>query len=157
MYYVNLKKKNLIYLEWGGPNDSLAPWLSILGGGHGPLAPPWLRHWRKEGNSKFSTWTASLPCQIFFKIRKSFVYQLKLFDFLTKSLSVYQNSCNTGIRKQIIFIHHLFLTNNFFPNKMNTFSLSGQTGILLSGRPRGSRLSAWWGPFKPLITILPWC
>ena len=33
-------KKNLMYLKWGGPNDSLAPWLSGLGVAVAPWHPP---------------------------------------------------------------------------------------------------------------------
>ena len=46
----------------------------------------------------------------------------------------------TGIIKQIVYIPNLFISNNFFPNKMNTFSPTGQTEILFFVRPRGIRL-----------------
>ena len=40
---------------------------------------------------------------------------------------------------------------------MNTFFSPGQTGILFFCRLRDSCLSAYWGPHKPLGTILLWC
>ena len=30
---------------WGGPNDTLAPPISRLGGAMAPWPPPWIRQW----------------------------------------------------------------------------------------------------------------
>ena len=73
MYYVYLKKKIPIYLEWGGPNDNLAPWLSGLGGG--PHPPP-LGTPMRELRIKF--------LQIF----ASYVKTIEVID---KKICIYQN------------------------------------------------------------------